>query len=149
MLPFTPEDFTGAWESMQVHMPALRETEIDEGFNGMFSFTVDGLPILGETPVAGLWSAVGAWLSFASEVGRVMARWMTTGDPGMDVSLADVNRFHPHQSSRRFLSRQAKYFYEIGFVDLHPMLAQPIPRRQDVPGAGVAPEGVDGGMLEE
>ncbi|HSF87239.1 MAG TPA: FAD-dependent oxidoreductase [Acidimicrobiia bacterium] len=120
VLPFTPDDFTDAWEAMRQHMPALRETEIAEGFNGMFSFTVDGHPMLGETPVAGLWSAVGAWLSFASEVGRVMARWMTTGDPGMDVTVADVNRFHAHQSNRQFLSRQAKYFYEIGFEDLHP-----------------------------
>ncbi|NND01828.1 MAG: FAD-dependent oxidoreductase [Acidimicrobiia bacterium] len=120
VLPFTPDDFTGAWERMQHHMPGLKETGVDHGFNGMFSFTVDGMPVMGETPVAGLWSAVGAWLSFASEVGRVMAQWMTTGDPGMDVSPAHIDRFHPYQSNSEYLSRQAKYFYEIGFEDLHP-----------------------------
>lgn len=119
-LPFTPDDFVDAWKQMQHHMPALRESRVADGFNGMFSFTVDDHPILGETQVAGLWSAVGAWLSFGSEVGAVMARWMTTGDPGMDITPADINRFHPHQSNRQFLSRQAKYFYEIGFEDLHP-----------------------------
>jgi glycine cleavage system aminomethyltransferase T len=86
----------------------------------MFSFTVDDHPILGETTVRGLWAAVGAWLSFGSEVGAVMARWMTTGDPGMDVTPAHIDRFHAHQTTREFLSRQAKYFYEIGFDDLHP-----------------------------
>ena len=119
-LPFTPEDFTDAWRQMQHHMPTLQKSRIVDGFNGMFSFTVDHYPILGESPVAGLWSAVGAWLSYASEVGRVMARWMTDGDPGMDISPADINRFHTHQSSHQFLSKQAKYFYEIGFEDLHP-----------------------------
>lgn len=119
-LPFTPDDFTEAWAKMQHHMPALQQSHVRDGFNGMFSFTVDDHPIMGETSVAGLWSAVGAWLSFASEVGAVMARWMTTGDPGMDITPADINRFHPHQSNREFLTRQSKYFYEIGFEDLHP-----------------------------
>ncbi|MFW2382174.1 MAG: FAD-dependent oxidoreductase, partial [Acidimicrobiales bacterium] len=119
-LPFTEHDFTDAWAKMQHHMPPLQQSAIRDGFNGMFSFTVDNYPILGETQVAGLWSAVGAWLSFASEVGAVMARWMTTGDPGMDVTPAHIDRFHPHQSNRKFLSRQSKYFYEIGFEDLHP-----------------------------
>ena len=120
MLPFTPEDFTDGWKLMQHHMPPLQELGIADGFNGMFSFTVDDHPIMGESNIRGLWSAVGAWLSYASEVGAVMARWMTTGDPGMDVTRADINRFHPHQSNREFLSRQSKYFYEIGFEDLHP-----------------------------
>ncbi len=120
MLPFTSEDFDGAWKEMQHHMPGLEQSGIASGFNGMFSFTVDGYPVMGETQVSGLWSSVGAWLSFASEVGAVMARWMTTGDPGMDVTPAHIDRFHPHQSNRQFLSRQSKYFYEIGFEDLHP-----------------------------
>lgn len=119
-LPFTPEDFTAAWRLMQRHMPALSKTEVSHGFNGMFSFTADHYPILGESRVKGFWAAVGAWLSFASEVGRVMARWMTEGDPGMDVRYADINRFHAHQSNHEFLSRQSKYYYEIGFEILHP-----------------------------
>ncbi|MEM7286279.1 MAG: FAD-dependent oxidoreductase [Actinomycetota bacterium] len=119
-MPFTPADFTDAWAKMQHHMPPLRGAEVADGFNGMFSFTVDNHPIMGETAVSGLWASVGAWLSFASEVGAVMARWMTTGDPGMDVTPAHIDRFHPHQSNREFLSRQSKYFYEIGFEDMHP-----------------------------
>lgn len=120
MMPFTPADFTDAWAKMRHHMPPLHEAEVADGFNGMFSFTVDNHPIMGETSVSGLWASVGAWLSFASEVGAVMARWMTTGDPGMDVTPAHIDRFHPHQSNRQFLSRQSKYFYEIGFEDMHP-----------------------------
>ena len=119
-LPFTPEDFTEAWRLMQYHMPVLNNTNVSHGFNGMFSFTVDHYPIMGETNVKGFWTAIGAWLSYASEVGRVLARWMTEGDPGMDVRYADVNRFHDYQSNHEFLTRQSKYYYEIGFDILHP-----------------------------
>ncbi|HEY7584358.1 MAG TPA: FAD-dependent oxidoreductase [Acidimicrobiia bacterium] len=119
-LPFTPADFDEAWHLMRKHLPALHQVEVDTGFNGMFSFTADHYPILGESPIKGLWAAVGAWLSYASEVGKVMARWITEGDPGMDLAVADINRFHDHQSNHSFLSRQSKYFYEIGFDILHP-----------------------------
>lgn len=119
-MPFTPDDFTDAWRLMQDLLPALRETTVSHGFNGMFSFTVDGFPIVGESPIKGLWTSVGAWLSFAGELGKVLARWMTTGDPGMDMRQADINRFQPFQLNREYLSRQSKYFYEIGFDIIHP-----------------------------
>jgi dimethylglycine oxidase len=119
-LAFTPRDFDEAWTLMRKHLPDLDRVEVDSGFNGMFAFTADHYPILGESPIKGLWSAVGAWLSYGSEVGRVLARWITEGDPGMDVAVADINRFHDHQSNHSFLSRQSKYFYEIGFDILHP-----------------------------
>ncbi|MEM7332233.1 MAG: FAD-dependent oxidoreductase [Chloroflexota bacterium] len=118
--PFTPEDFTDAWRLMKHHMPGLNDTKVSHGFNGLFSFTADHYPIIGESHVKGFWTAVGAWLSFASEVGNVLSRWMLEGDPGMDMSYADINRFHPHQSNDEFLRRQSKYYYEIGFDILHP-----------------------------
>ncbi len=120
-LPFTPQDFSIAWSLIQELMPPLKTTEVSHGFNGMFAFTVDGFPILGESAaVKGFWTAVGPWLSYASEVGRVMAHWMLEGDPGMDMRQADVNRFHLHQINRQYLTHQSKYFYEIGFDILHP-----------------------------
>ncbi len=119
-MPFTSDDFDSAWDKMRHHMPALENASIRDGFNGMFSFTVDGSPVCGETKIKGLWTSVGAWLSFASELGRVMAQWMTTGDPGMDMTQAHIDRFFAHQTNDMFLSRQAKYFYEIGFDDIHP-----------------------------
>ena len=119
-MPFTPEDFTDAWRLMQHHMPALKETQVSHGFNGMFAFTADHYPIMGESHIKGFWTNVGMWLSFASEAGRVLARWMETGDPGMDVSSADLHRFHTHQLNDEVLRRQSKYFYEIGFDIVHP-----------------------------
>ena len=119
-MPFTSEDFADAWRLMQHQMPVLKDTNVSHGFNGMFAFTVDHYPIMGESNVKGFWTNVGMWLSFAGEAGRVLAQWMETGDPGMDVSSADIHRFHPHQLNDEYLRRQSKYFYEIGFDILHP-----------------------------
>ncbi|KAK1091283.1 hypothetical protein LTR48_006619, partial [Friedmanniomyces endolithicus] len=44
-LDFTPEDFEPAWEASKKLLPVLREAEITDGFNGIFSFTPDGGPI--------------------------------------------------------------------------------------------------------
>ena len=49
MLPFTEEDFAPAWEQSQLLLPALRRAKIDAGFNGVFSFTPDGGPLVGES----------------------------------------------------------------------------------------------------
>ncbi|MCB8945810.1 MAG: FAD-dependent oxidoreductase [Ardenticatenaceae bacterium] len=118
--PFTPEDFTTAWGLMQDVMPPLKQSRVSHGFNGMFAFTVDGFPIVGESPIKGFWTSVGAWLSFAGELGKVLARWMVTGDPGMDMRMADINRFQPYQLNREYVTRQSKYYYEIGFDVIHP-----------------------------
>lgn len=118
--PFTPQDFEDGWSLMQERLPVLKQTKVSHGFNGLFSFTADHYPIMGESHIKGFWTAVGSWLSFASEVGRVMSNWMLDGDPGMDVRYADIHRFYPHQSNEEFLRRQAKYYYEIGFDILHP-----------------------------
>ncbi|KAF3347132.1 hypothetical protein VdG2_04874 [Verticillium dahliae VDG2] len=49
-LDFTPEDFDPAWTLSQTLLPALRETEIAHGFNGIMSFTPDGGPLIGRAP---------------------------------------------------------------------------------------------------
>ena len=42
MPPFTEEDFDGPWKHCRELLPALRGTQVEEGFNGIFSFTPDG-----------------------------------------------------------------------------------------------------------
>ncbi|MBX4378051.1 sarcosine dehydrogenase, partial [Mycobacterium tuberculosis] len=41
-LTFTPEDFAREWEISQESLPELAQTQIQRGFNGIFSFTPDG-----------------------------------------------------------------------------------------------------------
>ena len=47
MLPFTDEDFAQPWEQCKLLSPAWK-TKVDSGFNGIFSFTPDGGPLIGE-----------------------------------------------------------------------------------------------------
>ena len=96
-LPFSPEHFAAGWESATELMPALKKTEIVTKFNGMFAFTIDGYPVMGETSVKGLWSCIGLWLTHAGGAAKQIAEWMTSGAPSIDLREADITRFQPHQ----------------------------------------------------
>ena len=79
-------------------MPALRDATIEEGINGVFSFTPDGIPLMGESPdVAGFWVAEAVWVTHSAGVGQAMAEWLVDGAPPTDLHECDVNRFEPHQ----------------------------------------------------
>ena len=49
MLPFTDEDFAQPWEQCKLLLPCLERAKVDSGFNGIFSFTPDGGPLIGES----------------------------------------------------------------------------------------------------
>lgn len=64
VLKFTEDDFADAWTETQSLLPATREAKIEEAINGLFSFTTDGLPLLGESPdVKGFWVAEAVWVT--------------------------------------------------------------------------------------
>ena len=68
---FRATEFDPAWQLIQHYLPACSGAEFIQSFNGMFGFTVDDQPILGETPdLRGLWLALGAWVTHAGGVGR-------------------------------------------------------------------------------
>jgi len=119
-LPFTPEHFVEGWNSSVELMPALQHTQIATQFNGMFAFTTDGYPIMGETNVKGLWSAVGLWLTHAGGAGKAIAQWMTFGDPGLDLREADIVRFQKHYYSKRYIAARTAQNYDEVYDIIHP-----------------------------
>lgn len=125
MMQFTPEDFEEPWQEAVRMLPALEGAEFDSTMNGLFSFTPDGAPLLGESrSVRGFWSAEAVWITHGAGVGRVMAEWLVKGAPGMDISGADVNRFEAHARSPEYVvSRSSQSFSEVYDV-IHPQ--QPI-----------------------
>lgn len=129
-LPFTPEHFHSGWESACELMPPLRNTDLVTKFNGMFAFTIDGLPVMGETPLRGLWSCIGLWLTHAGGAARAIAEWMTEGTPSMDLREADITRFQPHQTSRAYVAERAAQNYREVYDLIHPL--QPISRPRNV-----------------
>ena len=102
-MPFTSDDFDPQLEQAYELMPELLGAEGAEmryAINGLLSLTCDGNPILGESEVAGLWTAAAVWIKEGPGVGRAMAELMTDGHSEIDVTHSDIARFHDHQKRR-------------------------------------------------
>lgn len=130
VMRFTPDDFAEAWTETQSLLPATKETEVEEGINGLFSFTTDGLPLLGESPdVKGFWVAEAVWVTHSAGVGRAMAEWLVDGHcSSFDLHECDVNRFEPHQLAPEYvLARDCQNFVEVYDI-LHPLQPAGAPR---------------------
>ena len=73
-LPFTQDDFDPQMEIALELMPEIVGDEsvgVKYAINGVLSVTLDGMPLLGETPeVRGLWSAAAVWIKEGPGVGQ-------------------------------------------------------------------------------
>ncbi len=132
--PFTPTDFEGeAWEKAKRLFPLLANTDFRTypcAINGIFAFPVDGMPIVGPTPIEGVWVAAGSWLTHAGGVGKTLAEWMTEDDTEWDVRQIDVNRFHAFQATPRFIEKVCNKNYAEIYDIIHPR--EPISEPRDV-----------------
>ena len=122
MLAFTPADFAESWAAATELLPALDGSAVAEGFNGVFSFTADGFPLLGESlRVRGLWTAEAVWVTHSAGVGRAMAEWLVDGRPGLDLHECDLNRFDVSQLSPAYVrERSVRSFVEVYDI-IHPL----------------------------
>lgn len=128
-LDFTKEDFEPAWIESQKLLPALRDTQIDDGFNGVFSFTPDGGPIIGQAPnLDGFWVAEAVWVTHSAGVARAVAEVLTTGRSQIDLTDCELSRFEEVQLSRAYINEtSAQNFVEIYDI-LHPSQPKESPR---------------------
>ncbi|MCW1970675.1 MAG: FAD-dependent oxidoreductase [Anaerolineae bacterium] len=117
---FTPEHFASGWDSSVELLPALKNRTLVEKFNGMFAFTVDGFPVMGESKVKGLWACTGLWLTHAAGATNAIANWMTYGDPGLDLREADITRFQPHYYSNTYIEARCAQNYREVYDIIHP-----------------------------
>ena len=89
-------------EKAMARVPVTLDVGVRTFFCGPESFTPDLAPAVGEAPgirnyfVAAGMNSVGV-LS-AGGLGRVMAHWITTGRPDVDVTGFNVDRFRPYQA---------------------------------------------------
>jgi dimethylglycine oxidase len=129
VLPFTPEHFAASLEDARELLPALRQAGLAERFNGLFSFTPDGFPLLGPFPeVRGLWAAEAVWITHAGGAGRALAEWMVEGSPGLDLRECDVARFQPHATTRPYVRARAARQYAKVYEVVHPRQQAEHPR---------------------
>ena len=114
--------FAESWAGAQALLPVLRGSEPTRFICGPEAFTPDGEFVLGETEVDGLWVAAGFCvhgLAGAGGVGRIIAEWITSGEPEEDVSGMDIRRFGPQYRSRRYARTRAldgySRYYDIAY----------------------------------
>ena len=113
------------WERMGPYLekamhrvPVTLEAGIKKFFCGPESFTPDLRPIVGEAPelknyyvAAGL-NSIG--ILTGGGLGRVLANWIVTGDPGADVTGFNVDRLHRYQANPEY--RRERTIESLGLV---------------------------------
>src|SRR5262249_51573348 len=85
---FTPGHFTKAYESALELFPCFRGVDLPYRINGMFSFTPDGNPLVGESlDVRGFWVAEAVWITHGGGVGRVEAEMLPSPSRALDFRV--------------------------------------------------------------
>ncbi|WP_250005852.1 FAD-dependent oxidoreductase [Actinoplanes sp. M2I2] len=122
MLPFTPGTFAESWAAAGDLLPVVREATRADGFNGVFSFTADGFPLLGEAAgLPGFWTAEAIWVTHSAGAAREVAEWMVTGRPSLDLHECDLNRFDRSQLAPAYTrERSIRSFVEVYDI-VHPL----------------------------
>ena len=117
------------WRRRGKVLPSLEGAGLTRKFNGLFSFTTDGFPVLGESPqVRGFWSAQAVWITHAGGIGKAVAEWIVNGEPTIDLRECDIRRFHPHALSRPYVRARAAQQYREVYDIIHPRQQATNPR---------------------
>ncbi len=128
-MPFTPAEWEGAMEGAIEVIPALKVKEMAESMNGLFSFTVDNFPLMGEwSGLKGFWVAEAVWVTHGCGVARAMAEWIVDGHPTLAVHECDVNRFEAHQLGALHIETRGTQNYIEVYDLLHPLQPMESPR---------------------
>jgi glycine cleavage system aminomethyltransferase T/glycine/D-amino acid oxidase-like deaminating enzyme len=129
MLAFTEQDFAPAWEQSKLLLPCLQTATIESGFNGIFSFTPDGAPLVGESAdVAGFWIAEAVWVTHSAGVARAVAQLLVDGRSDVALNGCDVHRFEEVQLDADYVSETSQQNFVEVYDILHPLQPKESPR---------------------
>jgi glycine cleavage system aminomethyltransferase T/glycine/D-amino acid oxidase-like deaminating enzyme len=105
-------------EKAMARVPITANLGIRKFFCGPESFTPDLRPIVGEAPelknyfvAAGL-NSIG--ILTGGGLGRMLAHWIITGNPDMDVTGMNIDRLHPYQRTPEY--RKTRTVESLGMV---------------------------------
>ena len=112
-------DRMGPYLEKAMHrVPVTLQAGIRKFFCGPESFTPDLRPIVGEAPeLKNYWVAAGLnsiGILTGGGLGRVLANWIVTGDPGADVTGFNIDRMHPYQTNPEY--RRERTIESLGMV---------------------------------
>jgi 4-methylaminobutanoate oxidase (formaldehyde-forming) len=105
-------------ETAMARVPVTVGAGIKKFFCGPESFTPDLRPVVGEAPelrnyfvAAGL-NSIG--ILTGAGIGRLLAHWIVTGTPDMDVTAINIDRLHRYQTNPEY--RRARTIESLGLV---------------------------------
>ncbi|GAB3269049.1 GcvT family protein [Arthrobacter pigmenti] len=128
-LTFTPEDFEPSWAESQRLLPGLRSASIDQGFNGIFSFTPDGGSLVGESrQLKGFFIAEAVWITHSAGVAKAVAELLVDGRPSTDIRELDVARFEDVQLQPEYIRETAQQSFIEVYDIKHPLEPRLSPR---------------------
>ena len=128
-LTFTPEDFEREWAISQEILPELAQTQIQRGFNGIFSFTPDGGSLVGQSRnVDGFYVAEAVWVTHGAGVAKAVAELIAHGHSETDLSGLDLNRFEDIQTTPEYVSETSQQNFREIYDILHPLQPRISPR---------------------
>ena len=123
-LPFTQDDFDPQMEIALELMPEIVGDEsvgVKYAINGVLSVTLDGLPLLGETPeVRGLWSAAAVWIKEGPGAGKTVAELIVHGESEIDVFDSNIARAYPHQKTKAHVQARVNEGFNKMYGIVHP-----------------------------
>jgi glycine cleavage system aminomethyltransferase T/glycine/D-amino acid oxidase-like deaminating enzyme len=122
-LPFTQDDFDPQMEQALELMPELLGDErvgVRHAINGLLSLTPDGMPLIGETEVKGMWSVAAIWIKEGPGFGKVVAELMTDGASGVDIHLSDVARFYDYARTKTHIRARTAEGFNKTYGIVHP-----------------------------
>ena len=121
VFPFTSEDFVDPWDLACDLMPPLRGSQLEQSFNGVFAFTPDGYPLMGEHPeLRGFWVAESVWVTHSAGVARALAETLVYGASTVDSSPADLSRFHDVELAPEVYRARCEDSYRDVYAVHHP-----------------------------
>ena len=105
-------------EKAMARVPISMNAGVKKFFCGPESFTPDLQPIVGEAPevknyfvAAGL-NSIG--ILTGGGLGRVLAHWILTGSPDVDITAMDIKRLHHYQTNAEY--RRLRTVESLGWV---------------------------------
>jgi 4-methylaminobutanoate oxidase (formaldehyde-forming) len=102
-------------ENSRRRVPAMNEITVTKLINGPEAFTPDNEFCLGETEVRGFFVCAGFCahgLAGAGGIGRVMAEWISEGEPSLDLWEMDIRRFGAQYRSPAYTHARVRETYE-------------------------------------
>ncbi|MEU8321680.1 FAD-dependent oxidoreductase [Nonomuraea sp. NPDC048881] len=126
---FTEEDFEPAWCDAAELLPALAGSKYEDGINGVFSFTADGFPLIGEAPhLDGFWLAEAVWVTHSAGVARAVAELLVTGRSQVDLHECEPARFEQAQLSPAYVEERGRQSFVEVYDVIHPLQPMESPR---------------------